>query len=449
MSWLDYLIIASYCLAVLMIGRWYQQRNRTADDFFLGGRRMGPLPVAASLFVSWFSVISYTAIPGEVAANGPGVYVGLLAAPFALWFVGWKVIPRLRFSQTVSAYKIIEKKFGVFLGRFASALFLAMRVAWMAMIVHIASSVILSPIVFGRSNRATTWTLAVIMVGLTDCIQAAVMFGGAVAVILIAGKEVVWNGQNAPFHVDWPVLKFCDPWARASVVTAIVGSLSLGICVKTDDQMNAQRFLAVADSRQARQVLFGGFALDCLLTGLLACVGVCCLMAHGSSPVSVADDLFPRIVGAGLPVGVSGLIVAALLSAAMSSLSSGINSCVSTVASDWFQPMIARRSSQGITILATVGLGIIIFILSQIIGVIEGNLFELCYKVVNLLATPLGGLMLTALFIPRARVRMVWLGCFLCLAVVVYVTYFSGITFLLASPLGLAVQLTAAWAGRK
>jgi SSS family solute:Na+ symporter len=455
----DYLIVVSYFLVVIMIGGWYKQRNRTRDDFLLGGRQMRSMPVALSLFVSWFSVISYTAIPGEVAANGPMVYVGLLAAPLGLWFVGWKVIPRIwdmgwipysnatfKAQVCTSAYESISWTFDKTIARLASTLFLLMRVSWMAMIVHIASKIIVAPI----SVVLRPWCVAAVLVGVTviyslggfravvvtDCMQAVIMFAGAIVVIVLVGQAegglrgVRWPTEWPTF---WPAPSFISPWERASLLPAMLGALSLGICVKTGDQMNVQRFLSVPSVSQARRVLLGGFVFDLLLTGLLAFLGFVLLITKGGSD---ADVVLPRFVGSGLPVGVTGLVVAALLAAAMSSLSSGINACVSTVAVDW-----KTKSPISWTIPATVGLGIIVFILSQIIGLVEGNLFELCYKVVNLLATPLGGLVLTALFIPHARMRAVWLGCFACLGVVVWVTYFSGITFLLASPIGLGIQL--------
>ena len=96
MQAIDYLIITAYFITILLVGRWHARRNKSADDFLLGGRRMGSLPVGLSLFVSWFSVISYTAIPGEIIQHGPWLWTGMLAAPVVLWFVGWRVIPRMR-----------------------------------------------------------------------------------------------------------------------------------------------------------------------------------------------------------------------------------------------------------------------------------------------------------------------------------------------------------------
>ena len=467
MKSIDCCIVAVYFAFVLWAGWRYRQRNRTMDDFLLGGRRMRSLPVALSLFVSWFSIISYTAIPGELIQHGPMIWSGLLAAPVALWFVGWKVIPRMRrfylmgigqLRQVVSGYQIVDFHFGQPTARLASTLFLLMRIAWMAMIVHIASTVIVAPMA-----AVGPWLVAVVLIGvtvayslggfkavvLTDCIQAAIMFGGAIAIVCLYGG-VSWPTE---WPTSWPAPSLASPWERAGVFPAMLGAFCLGVCVKTGDQMNVQRFLAVPNIRASRRVLLLGFGFDILLTGLLALVGLSLLASHGAVPD--ADEVLPHFVASGLPFGITGLVVAALLAAAMSSVSSGLNACVSTVVSDWMPHHLGygcseSKSCQEVGNIApgwlpcsviTAVVGIIVFILSQVIGIVEGNLIELCYKVVNLLATPLGGLVLTALFLPRAKVAAVWLGCFGCLAVVVYVTYLSSITFLLASPLGLVVQL--------
>lgn len=498
MTAIDYSIVGLYFAFMLWVGWQHRRRNHTMDDFLLGGRRMKSLPVALSLFVSWFSIISYTAIPGELIQHGPMIWSGLLAAPLGLWFVGWKVIPRLlykvsphrrqyvhmgveyrmkiqfgRSRNITSAYEILGECFGEPVARLASTLFLLMRVAWMAMIVHIASTVIVAPLL-GDSSAITGFCLVGVTVAyslggfravvLTDCIQAGIMFGGAIVIILISQQHVGGLVRCWPteWPAHWPIAWEWSPLARVSLPATLIGAFCLGVCVKTGDQMNVQRFLAVPNIRASRRVLLLGFGFDVLLTGLLALVGLSLLTAHGASPD--ADKVLPRLVGSGLPMGCGGLVVAALLAAAMSSISSGLNACVSTVASDWRQPSqdkgclstrLAEKANvitpdwSSFSVLATVVLGIIVFILSQVIGIVEGNLIELCYKVVNLLATPLAGLVLTALFLPRTKVVAVWVGSFACLAVVVYVTYYSPITFLLASPLGLAVQLTITFVSRR
>lgn len=90
-------------------------------------------------------------------------------------------------------------------------------------------------------------------------------------------------------------------------------------------------------------------------------------------------------------------------------------------------------------------ISITVLTMALAVDMVSGNLIELAYKVVNLLAAPLGGIVLTALYLPRTRPAVAWCACMVCVAVVVYVNYLSSLTFLLAAPLGLSVQVGLAY----
>jgi len=341
--------------------------------------------------------------------------------------------------------------------RLASCLFLSMRLAWMGMIVHITTTLVVAPL--------TGWPvspLAAALVGATllyclggfravvwtDVLQALILFTGAIITIGLIAHQVPAN----VIPMEWPALSLSlDPRVRVTLPWAVLSAACLGTSVKAGDQMNAQRFLSVPSVSAARRVLFIGFGCDVALTLLLGIVGVCLLAYYGTA--ANADGIFLSYISSELPSGARGLVVAALLAAAMSSLSSGINSCVSTVAVDWLRPNSGERFAVETrrvgTTTATVSLALIVFILSLLIGCVQGNLIELCYKIVNLLATPLGGLVLVALFIPRAGWPAAWLGCGASVAVVVWINYFSPFSFLVASPLALATQLSIAISGSR
>ncbi len=464
----DWLIIVGYCTAVLCVGWHHARRNKTLDDFLLGGRRCRSFPVATSLFVSWFSVISYLTWPGEIIANGPLIFVGLVAAPLVLGFVGWVVVPRVRSLGTITqlssglcAIEYQESPTSVYQHldcihsrHLASALFLAMRLAWMGMIAYLTATIIIEPLC-GWSP----WFTASALVGVTaayslggyravvwtDCIQAVLMFGGAVLIVVLVG---CWSGEWLPteWPSQWPAASWsCSPWERVTVPWAILSTISLGLCVKCGDQMNVQRYLSTPTTGGAQVVLIGSVLLDLALTALLVLVGLS-LMTYYAGGEHDADAFLLQFIADWFPAGLRGLVVAALLAAAMSSLSSGINACVSTVAVDW--GAAENRGSKLQPVPATVIIALVVLLLSLGIGLVQGNLLELCYKIVNLLATPLGGLVLTALFIPRATKWGAWAGCAASVAIVVWVNYFSPLSFLCASPLALTTQLTIGWAAR-
>jgi Na+/proline symporter len=144
------------------------------------------------------------------------------------------------------------------------------------------------------------------------------MLTGAIWVLSYCGLHI-----PSEWPETWVVPSLAiDPYSRLSLATVLLGSLVMGLVVKTGDQMALQRFVAARSTRAAQGVMLGGFACDLLLTGLLVLVGLALL---GYSPgAGAGDDVFPRFL-ASLPRGVFGLMLAALLAAGMSSLSSGIN----------------------------------------------------------------------------------------------------------------------------
>jgi len=117
-----------------------------------------------------------------------------------------------------------------------------------------------------------------------------------------------------------------------------------------------------------------------------------------------ADELFPLFIGHGLPVGVSGLVIAALLAAAMSSLSSGVSSVTSVLARDFLPRLRPDAGELGVGGLRLVSafVGAVVVALSVLVGFVEGNLLELCYKLVNLFVGPLAAIFFLALWVPRA-----------------------------------------------
>ena len=89
MTVLDYVVIGLYALGMLAIGRYYARQVTSADDYLLGGRAMNPLMIGLSLFATLTSTLSYLALPGEMAKNGPVVFAECLALPFVFAIVGW------------------------------------------------------------------------------------------------------------------------------------------------------------------------------------------------------------------------------------------------------------------------------------------------------------------------------------------------------------------------
>jgi len=476
MSLLDWAVIAAYMLAMVLVGWYYSRQVSTADDYLLGGRTMKPWAVGLSLFATLLSTISYLSWPGEIIMHGPMFLCGLLSYPFIAGVVGWWLIPYFMKLNVTSAYEILELRLGLSVRLLGSIFFLALRLLWMAVIIYATISKVLVPLM-GLDQSATPWLCALLGVvtviytslgGLravvfTDVIQTGILFGGAILAMLVVTNEMGgvaawWPTQWAP---NWqaPTLGY-DPSVRVTLVGAFIATFTWFVCTSGSDQMAIQRYLATRDVRAARRM----FNISLLTSGavqlFLALLGLALLayfrdhrymLADGQTLASHADQLFPQFIVTGLPTGISGLVVAGLLAAAMSSLSSGLNSSCSVVAVDFIDrfrttPADERNEVRQARYISAI-IGAIVVVLSTFVGVVQGNMLEIAYKVVNLLVAPLFGLFFMAMFVRWATSLGTIVGAIAGLLVASAINYWKeltgtqGISFLWSMPLSLLVQI--------
>jgi SSS family solute:Na+ symporter len=137
-------------------------------------------------------------------------------------------------------------------------------------------------------------------------------------------------------------------------------------------------------------------------------------LGAGLSVINDADLVFPRFIVIGLPVGFSGLVLAGLLAASMSSLSSGINSSALSIINDFIirfrRYPISETGQVKLAKIISFGIGVIIVLLSFFIGNVKGNLLELSYKTINLLVAPLFVPFFMAMFVPWAKPTATFIG---------------------------------------
>ncbi len=137
---LDWAVVGLYFAAVLGIGWYWSRRQKSRDDFLLGGRRMNPVASGISIIVTLVSLISYLAVVGETVKFGPiFVIATLLSIPIVYLIVAYLLIPFFMKLPITSAYEILEKPLGLGVRLTGSVLFILIRVVWMALIVFLSA----------------------------------------------------------------------------------------------------------------------------------------------------------------------------------------------------------------------------------------------------------------------------------------------------------------------
>ena len=427
-------------MGMLLVGFYYSHKNKSSDDYLLGGRGMKSWKVGISLFATMFSAITYLSLPGETIKHGPMIFVLLAALPFVYFVVAYFFIPFIMKLKVSSAYELLETRVGIQNRLLASVYFLIMRFLWMSVIIYLVSEKIIIPIM-GWSGQ-TALMVSIVMgiitiiytstgglrgVVLTDVVQSFVLFGGTILAIVLIVKEL--GNPSALIPAEWPEhwagWVFFDTKVRVSFVTAFISTFGWYVCTAGSDQMTIQRYLATRDVKGARRMYLSSIVMSVLVQVLLLILGLglfAYVRTHpellgGISMLDGADTLFPRFIAICIPAGFSGIVIAGLLAAAMSSLSSGINSSSLSIVNDFILRFRDKTMSEDKKIklaqLISLAIGVIIVLLSLVIGNIRGNLLELTYRTTNLLAGPLFIPFFMAMFIRKAKPNATFIGTLL------------------------------------
>ena len=453
-TWIDWSVIAALLVARVWISWRSGKRNKSTPDYYLGGHTLHWGMVGLSIFATMNSTISYLSYTGEMVKYGPVFLCGVLGFPLAGWIVGRFIIPRIRRFNVTSGYEILELRLGKGSRLLATLFFISLRFMWMSTIVFATVRVALLPIL----GLSASWT-PVLCAGIilftvffttigglravvaTDALQAVIMILGAlvtIGVILFGPGNVPATLKDPSLYsgwIDWV-------WApkrgvRMTAFNILLMNMLWQICTAGSDQMAIQRYLSVKDSRAASR----SFNISLLGSGsiivLLGIVGVM-VMAYftihpqwlpaGQDIHSAADILFPTFIRIGLPAGVTGLIAAALMAAAISSLSSGLNSVSSVITEDVLKQLpslkgkeFSLRTTKWISAI----LGFLVLGSSFLVGYVQGNLLDISMKVVNLVTAPLFVLFFLALFVPAANDRGAVIGGLAALAAAIGVSFFG------------------------
>jgi len=481
---LDWIVIFVYAAIMLIVGWYHARGNRTADDFLLGGRNLPVLALGLSLFATLCSTLTYLATPGEMLAHGPMMITQVAAHPIVFVIVGFGLIPLIMRQPVTSAYELLEKRLGRGVRKAGASVFLLLRIGWMATILYAASFVVLVPLLEVDPSWAPVFCVAMGIITAiysstggfravvtTDAIQALTMVVGAIVTLTVISYRVGgvggWWPTSWPAHWQTPSWGF-DPSMRVSFGMLLLSTTLWYVCTNGSDQMSIQRFLSTRDAKAARRTLLVAQLTDATMAILLALTGVAILgfyQATTSVDPSViqqqGDKFFPKFIMNEMPSGLAGLVIAAILAAALSSLSSGLNSCCAVLERDFLAdpadarlpPELAAHQSLRRLKRLTWLFAACAVVLGIMNTVITGNLLERCFKLVNLLTAPLFVLFFLALFIPWANALGAWLGLISSIATAVTIAYAPdlgidlGISFVWMMPCSLLVGIIVGMLG--
>ena len=436
MNSLDWFIILVYLCTMIGLSIYLGRGQSNEEDYFVGGRKLSWWAVGLSTMATQTSAISFISIPAFVALKEGGGLTWLqyeLAVPLAIILVMAFLIPFFRKLELISVYEYLEWRFGSSVRYLVSGVFLISR--GLATGVGIYASAIILAICLGIPLWLTILIIGVVTViydtigGITavvysDVIQMGVLITGIVVCIIFAaeivgGLDDVWASfpEARRLAIDSSTgLK--DAGASVPFWAFFIGGIFLYTSYYGTDQSQVQRELSAATTADTKKsLLLNGFARF-PLTALYVLLGMVMLAVFQNSPelnervpYNKPDYLVPQFILLYLPQGLRALIFASLLSAAMSSLDSALNSLSASTVHDFIAPRLkTRKRLLLISKLTTVSWGILITGFAFLVGNISETVIESINKIGSAFYGPILAAFIVGVLSSKASARSITAG---------------------------------------
>ena len=431
-SAIDLAVITVYLLGTVIFGCSFFFRKKNGDgasDFMTGGGRIPTWAIALSVFATHVSSISFLALPeGAYATNWWG-WVNSLTVPIATFVAAAWFVPFYRRVTSVSAYSFLERRFGTWARIYASACFLVMQSARSGIILLLLAILVNQLLGFSYESIILVTGVATLVYSMmggfsavvwADAIQSLILIGGTLVCVgcllwftpdLAANAQAAWEAGK----VSLGSLDLTNWGANTFWVLFLYG-----ICINLQnfgvDQCYTQRYVAAKDEKAAARSIWGSACLYVPVTLLFTVIGTLLWMynhATGGVPEGLkAAEVFPWFIMNKLPVGVRGLLVAAIIAAAMSTVAATLNSGATVLLEDYWKRFCPSRSTDRgnllflrtmTVLLAFVSIGIALAVV-WIWGQDNKTVLGMWYTLQGVLSGGMLGLFLIGAFSRRTKV---------------------------------------------
>ncbi|RIK75458.1 MAG: transporter [Planctomycetota bacterium] len=429
----DVAVVAVYLLAMLAVGVWVGRGQRTTKDYFLGDRSLPWWAVLLSIVATETSTVTFLSIPGGAYAAGGDLRFLQITFGYIVGraLVVLVLLPLYFRGEPFTAYEVLQRRFGKFSRRATSALFLvtrnlsdALRLYLSALVLQAAMGLDLasSIVIMGVVTLVYTYIGGVRSVVWNDCVQFAIYILGACLALqqIIASLPGGWEGfrQFGQEHHKFRLLDFDFTMLKPTMTfwAGLIGGAFLTGATHGTDQLTVQRLLTARSQTSAAVALIASGAVVCLQFALFLIIGIGLAAFFASHPAGAAeiesnDQAFAYYIVHYLRPGVVGLTLAAVFSAAMSTLSGSLNSSATALVKDFIIPLRRRPLSETaefrISKIATGLFGVIqigIALASHLRNA-DRSIVESVLTIAAFTSGPMLGLYLLAVLTPRVRER--------------------------------------------
>lgn len=425
-KWIDYAVVFIYFALMLGIGVYFSKRQNSTEDYFIGGGRVPWWAAGLSVFGTALSAITFMAIPAKTFATDWSYFPYNITVLLATPVVTTMFIPFYRRLKITSAYEYLEKRFNVFVRLFGSLSFILFQVGRIAIILYLPSialslvtgiDIFLCILVVGVLSTAYTLIGGIEAVIWTDVVQVVILLGGALLSFVFMfgriGDDLGFIASDAFEQGKFTLANLNFALNEPTIWVVVVGGFFINLVTYSSDQSLVQRYLTTPDEKSARKTAWTNAILVVPSTIIFFGAGTALYLYYTKFPARLDpftennDSIFPWFITNELPAGISGLLIAGIFSAAMSSLSSSMNSISTAFTTDFF-----KRFNKNSTVRRDLFIARLATLLSGIMGIMAAiwmatadilSLWDKFFEVVGLFTGGLGGVFLLGMLFKRAN----------------------------------------------
>lgn len=425
----DAIVLLSYLGGVVALGCWLSRRSGSPDEFMAAGRSLPGWAVGLSIFGTYVSSISFLANPGKSYEANWNPFVFSLSLPIAGFIATRWFVPFYRRLGNVSAYEHLEQRFGPWARTYAVACYLLTQVGRIGTILYLVALAVepltgwsVTSIILVTGVLVIVYTLlgGIEAVIWTDVVQSVVLTIGmlvAVGVLVMGMPE--GPGQVltiAREHDKFSLGNFSMALTESTFWIVLVYGLFMNLQNFGIDQSYVQRYFAAKDEAAAKRSVWMGVWLYLPVSAVLFFVGTALFAFYQVHPellvgadgvvIEEADKIFPHFIATELPMGMTGLMIAAILAAAMSSVDSSLNSSATLILCDvyrrYINPDVDDKGSMRVLYITTIVWGVI-GIGSALAMINVKSALDVWWKIAGVFSGGMLGLFLLGRLVDKAK----------------------------------------------
>ena len=424
MSLIDIIIFVAYLAGVVLFGSSFYKKSKSSKSFTTGNNKIPTWVISMSIFATFVSSISYLALPGQAYLTNWNVFAFSLSIPVAIYLAVKFFVPLYRSVNSPSAYTYLERRFGPWAKKYASVMYLftqLMRAGTilflLALTINIITgwSIISIIIVTGLSVMIYSLLGGIQAVVWTDAIQGIILVVGALlcaGILLFSMPE----GPGQLFHIAAENNKFSLGSFKLGLTSStfwvvLIYGLFINLQNYGIDQNYIQRYMTASSEKEAKKSALYGGILYIPVSLLFLFIGTALYSYYQASPGFLPDNLasdkiFPYFIVNGLPKGLTGMLIASVFAAGMSTISTSVNSSATVILNDYFKYSSDDNGNEKKSMRVLYVSSFLFSIFSILIGIAMINVqsaLETWWKLASIFSGGMLGLFLLGYFAPKIK----------------------------------------------